>query len=408
MSVHENNRSSEPKVNSTVPSLSRKLLPNFDMSEKTGFIPSKTPLTTLPPYFKKWEEVVNELSKLLREKRLRQVVNKLPALDFSENTLKTTEEWQRALVMLCGLTQGYLWQEGQDGVPSKIPSVLAIPFDRVSRYFGLPPVMTYASSVLYNWGLRDLSQPITAENLYALVNLTGTESESWFFMISLMVELGTVPAVNAIVDGIGAMAAGDNSKLIECLATIENTLQLIEQMMNRMRERCNPKIFYIDVRPYLSGTDNKDAFPNGMIYEGVNDSKPMKFSGGSAAQSSSIKSIDIFLGIKHRESDASYLQKMLGHMPTKHRQFLEALSQQPCLQSYVEESGDSELIAQYKATVQAFVDFRTNHLKLVALYVVAQKDYTINPCLEEKGTGGTNFMNFLKGCRDSTKNLLTK
>ena len=220
MSVHENNSSSEPKVNSTVPSLSRKLLPNFDMSENTGFIPSKTPLTTLPPYFNKWEEVVNELSKLLREKRLRQVVDELPTLDFSENTLKTTEEWKRALVMLCGLTQGYLWQEGQDGVPSKIPSVLAIPFDRVSRYFGLPPVITYASSVLYNWGLRDLSQPITAENLYALVNLTGTESESWFFMISLMVELGAVPAVNAIVDGIGAMAAGDNSKLIECLATI--------------------------------------------------------------------------------------------------------------------------------------------------------------------------------------------
>jgi len=182
----------------------RPSLKNFDISPDTGFIPPETPLSRLPPYFELWEEAVERLPQLLKEKRLRKVVDELPALEFSEKTLHSTQEWCRALVMLSGLFQGYLWQEGEAGVLRKMPAMLAVPFNTVSKYIGLLPVATYASTTLYNWGLRDPSQPMTADNLYALVNHTGTEDESWFFMVALLVGLYAVPDLNAILEGIVA------------------------------------------------------------------------------------------------------------------------------------------------------------------------------------------------------------
>ena len=95
-------------------------------------------------------------------------------------------------------------------------------------------------------------------------------------------------------------------------------------------------------------------------------------------------------------------------MPAKHQDFLKALSQQPRLQSYVKKSGDPELIAQYNETVKQLIEFCEKHIILVTQYIVAQIKHTVNPSLVERGTGGTPFMNFLKGCRDSTKNLLVE
>ena len=70
-------------------------LASFDISEETGFIPPKPPLSRLPPYFEEWEKVVDHLVQLLQEKRLRTAVHKLPKLEFSENTLHSVEEWPR-------------------------------------------------------------------------------------------------------------------------------------------------------------------------------------------------------------------------------------------------------------------------------------------------------------------------
>ena len=379
-------------------------LASFDVSVDTGFIPQKTPLPRLPPYFQKWEEVVDKLALLLKEKRLREVVHELPAQEFSENTLHSTEEWRRALVVLSGLFQGYLWQEGETGVPTKMPAILAVPLNTVSRNIGVPPVGTYASFSLYNWGLRDSSQPMTADNMYALVTHTGTEDESWFFMVALLVELEAVPALNAIMDAIVARAEGNNLQIINCLALIESALASMQHAINRMFERCNPTIFYVHIRPYLAGSKGLDAFPEGLLYEGV-DSTPLRFNGSSAAQSSAIQAIDAVLGTQHKGADAEFLKDMRSYMPAKHRGFVEYISQQPSLRQYIMESGDLELVQQYNSTVDAFVNYRSNHIILVTRYIVVQRAHSVTTSLELKGTGGTNFMQFLKMIRDNTKSL---
>ena len=322
-------------------------------------------------------------------------------LEFSDNTLHSIEEWRRALIMLSGLFQGYMWQEGEAGLPSKMPSILAVPFHDVSNRIGTPPVVTYASTVVYNWRLRDPEKPMTLENLCAIVNHTGTEDESWFYMVCVLVELKAVPALKAILEALAAQEEGNNRALVQSLASIESAIGEMKFALNRMRENCKPKTFYVEMRPYFTGSKH-DAMPDGMVYEGV-DTKPQKFIGASAAQSAAVKAIDIYLGIQHVGEHKEFLETMKDYLPSKHREFLQYLSQQPPLRQYVAESHQPELIKQFNATIHAFADYRSDHLKIVTSYIVNQMKHSVNPSLEERGTGGTSLMEFLQSVRNQTK-----
>ena len=92
-------------------------------------------------------------------------------------------------------------------------------------------------------------------------------------------------------------------------------------------------------------------------------------------------------------------------MPSKHRQFLQYLSQQPPLRQYVIDSHREDLIKQFNATVEEFAKFRSHHIITVARYIVNQKEHTVNASLAKKGTGGTDFMHFLKALRNDTRAL---
>ena len=102
----------------------------------------------------------------------------------------------------------YVWQEGEKGVLSKVPAIIAVPYESVSSHIGLPPILTYASGVLYNWALRDSAKPMTGKNMYTMVNYTGTEDESWFFVLHVQIELTAAPAIRAIREFFSARAKG--------------------------------------------------------------------------------------------------------------------------------------------------------------------------------------------------------
>ena len=50
-------------------------LSDFDISEKTGFLPPSPPLGSLPECFLRWECLVRELPRLVEERRLREEVS---------------------------------------------------------------------------------------------------------------------------------------------------------------------------------------------------------------------------------------------------------------------------------------------------------------------------------------------
>ncbi len=328
-------------------------------------------------------------------------VHRLPAAEFSASTLVSEEEWWRAYVVLTFLSQAYIWVEGEKGVVGRLPRVLAVPWITVADHLEMPPVITYAATVLMNWRLRNPAKPLgDVDNLVAMANFTGTEDESWFYMVAIGVELAAVPGIKAVVQSLSAISEQDNQRLIVSLKTVAGALGEMRIALNRMYEHCDPKVFYVQIRPFQAGTKGLDAFPEGLVYEGM--SGRSKFSGASAAQSSSIPTFDTFLGAKHTGNDAHFLAEMTQHMPPRHRAFLEELRAQPSVREYAKQSGDRELIVAYNDAVTAFAEFRSDHVILVTRYIVLQKAHSINQSLENKGTGGTDFMLFLKQVRDDT------
>ena len=80
-------------------------------------------------------------------------------------------------------------------------------------------------------------------------------------------------------------------------------------------------------------------------------------------------------------------------MPLEHRQYLNALEER--LEMNWEVIKKFRESRACKKCIEALSNFRNEHIKMVARYVVSQ-------CPSSRGTGGSNPLPFLKKCRDET------
>lgn len=309
--------------------------------------------------------------------------------------------------MLCFLGQSYIWGEGQKGIINTIPRKLAIPWCAVSNYLGMKPVGCYASTTLYNFHLRDPDGPWNVDNFSAINTFTGTEDEDGFYKTFLQIELGAVPTLRAIARVFDDMMYHRITDVQACLVTMQQSLQGMRIEMEEMIKRCKPVTFYVDIRPFQAGSKGIDVFPDGIIYDGV-DSKPCQYHGANAGQSSIIYAIDITLGTWHCGDGKKFLNAMKLYMPQKHREFLETLKEMPSIRDFCIESGDDELTASFNDAVKELGKFRTDHVILVTRYIVNQRQHSVNPSLDTKGSGGTDFMKLLKKIRNETLECMIK
>ena len=377
-------------------------LRDFDISEETGFVPPSPPLACLPEYFAPWEVLARNLPALIREKSIRQAVHELPPLQFSKETLTSEREWQRAYVLLTFLAQAYMWVYGERGLPDRVPQILAVPLCTVADRLGVPPMLCYPASVLHNWGVRDLKGALDSSNLHALTTFTGSSDESWFYTTHVRVEIAAVPGLKGVAQACSLMATGQNTLLCECLSDVQKSLEGMRKALKTMYEHCNPTTYFVQVRQFQAGLNGLNILSQGILYEGV-DSKPRKYHGTSAAQSAAVQTFDIFLGAEHTGNDAKFLEVMRGYMLPRHRDFLKVLTMLPMsVRQYVTHSKDHELVMSYNAAVEALADFRSEHIILATRYILMQKSYSVNASLDAKGTGGTDFIHFLKNVRDDT------
>lgn len=135
-------------------------------------------------------------------------------------------------------------------------------------------------------------------------------------------------------------------QLNKVAAAIKGTCLSIESM----REGCHPFIFYHRVRPFLSGWKDNPILPDGVIYQGVNNDVPMKFFGGSAAQSALLPFLDICLGISHSNTKSQeFLLVMRQYMNRIHREFLEYIQTVACLRQFVDSHVQPESEAESTA-----------------------------------------------------------
>ena len=383
----------------------------FGISTLTGFMPENPPSRRLPGYYDPWEELISKLPGLNNDKKTREAVLSLPVLDVNEQLLTSEGCWRRAYIVLTFLGQSYIWVEGEDALPACIPRCIAVPWCKVSAHVDLPPVMTYACTTLYNWHLLDPAGGVVPDNLGISITCTGTRDEEWFYLVPLFIELQTASILVTMQKIYGAMAIDDQVMIEDGLRTISSSIKEMIKLLNEMYDHCSPDIFYQSIRPYQAGSKGLDAFTDGIVYEGVDYSNPKMFSGASAAQNSCIPALDAFLGVKHKCETEEFLKLQRKHMPRPHREFLELLEKRASMKDFVTSCRSRKITEAYNETVKSLTEFRNQHIVLVTRYIVQPKNRLsekLNRSLEAKGTGGSDFMVFLKTSRNETSDCKTE
>ncbi|XP_048874564.1 indoleamine 2,3-dioxygenase 2-like isoform X10 [Brienomyrus brachyistius] len=379
-------------------------LESFHVSSTMGFV-LDDPKTDLPEYYQPWMSIAMDLPQLIQTHQLQHRVHEMPLL--STTHLQGHREERLAHLTLGFITMGYVWQEGEHQPVKTLPRQLAEPYCKVSEALDLPPILVYADCVLANWKLRDPTGPFEIGNMDTIFKFPGKESCRGFFLVSLVVEQAACTGMEGIAMTMNSMLTQDNRGVHDGLEMVNKSLLKMKEMFGLMRSHVKPDVFYGTLRIFFTGWMDNPALPDGLCYEGL-FTKQLR--GGSAAQSSSIQCFDALLGVKQVETSAdSYLKDIRNYMPPAHRHLIEVLESRTPLRSYVENSGEQDLIDTYDKCVKALAALRCYHLQAVSSYVSApsKSAHRGNPTpREEKGTGGTDAFRFLKSVRDSTNNVL--
>lgn len=291
----------------------------FVPDAKCGFLPTQDPLQTLPENYelhKKLNHLARNIPQLLAKKQLRAEIDALNQA-FKEETLllQCQKEKNIALLILTMLAQAYIWEDRLK--PAKvIPKVIANNLEILCQPQKRFPILTYSDYVLNNWYRVNPELGITLDNIEPIITLTGTKDEKWFIKIHIAIEATCAPALHAIHQMYRAP-----EQAIEHLNTIATTLDEAGKILVRMKEQCDPSIFYNELRFLLNGWDNQ----LGIQFEG-NLNAPRQYKGPSGAQSSILPALDEGLGIVHKQ-DAMFhhLLAFREYMPLPHQIFIKWL-----------------------------------------------------------------------------------
>lgn len=376
------------------------ILLEYDLS-RFGFL-TEIPILRLGNKFLEWESLVGDLPFLNANRLLKSQISTLP--EFPINELKLPWHFKRAYVVLSIIINSYVF--GDSNVEQMIPKKLAIPMQVVSTYLGINPILTHASVDLYNWYLVDPNGLFELDNLKSTSLMTGTRDEERFYLTMVAIEgIGG----NVIQNILSMKLIHDDNDLENKISEFNNHLENIRKnifamirTLKRIREKCDPVIFYNVLRPFLAGWENNDKLANGMIYEGVS-SEPQFYCGGSAAQSSLFQVIDAAFNIQHNDH---YFVSIRNYMPLKHRQFIEYVEKNIHIDIMIQKINNLATTNLFNECLESIKLFRMVHMNIVKDYIIRQIKVENND--EIKGTGGTLLANFLGQSIKDTGDTITK
>ena len=358
---------------------------NFSILE-SGFLPNKIS-TLLSNEFDDVEYIAKNLPKILANNQIESEVLNLETEKNISNL--SIDELERAMLLYSYIGHGYIW--GGTSIEKVIPKNISKTWYKISQKLDRPPILSYASYALNNWKLQDVNKPFDLENIRILQNFLGGMDEDWFIMIHIAIEHEAKEILNNLktyyLD-----KNEDQSYLENALVSIKK----INQIMNRMPEKCDPFIYYNRVRPYIFGWKNNPATPNGVIYEGVEEygGNPQLFRGETGAQSSIVPALDALLGVTHSNDPLKeYLDEMRLYMPKEHRNLLNDLDQWSENNRSKSIREDSSVLLSDEIIKEVHA-FRNKHLEYARIYIHEQSLSNQNNS-NVVGTGGTPFMKYL-------------
>lgn len=373
---------------------------NFDISSYGFLTDPQTIPTDLPPNFDEYVEIVNNISNQ-DGMYFRSLVDNLEkGLPHSFYTSKieglSYSQKKQIYCVFTFIAQKYVRCMGKGNETTSIPYEIGLVWHAVAKEFKLPCVSSYAALILYNCLKNDDG---TLRSKYAISDLS---DELHFYKIHMDIEKAGGELLNALV--INNMTSEQESIELFDLAT--KTIEEITYILKNMYNGCDPEKFWNHIRIYLAG------YPDGLKVK--NTDLEFKFNGGSAAQSTLIQAIDIFVGVEH-DSDSDhgikFLKDQRKYMPEKHQQYLIFLEQKYTNRGNIYPDSEEILFARNN-TLKALTEFRKTHYGIVHKYIVKFtkiESMQHNNVHGEKGAGGmltTQLEEYIADTRNAIDNTL--
>ncbi|KIW86658.1 uncharacterized protein Z519_12713 [Cladophialophora bantiana CBS 173.52] len=396
-------------------------LDQYEISQWTAFVPQLPSATSLPPQFRQVEELIVDppLHEAISSLRLRTKVDGLPLYYWYDFAVLSSTEKKRLLVILTFVAHGYIWGNGLGPPLDTLPKQIALPLSYLSKELGIAPLGTYASTVLWNSRRKDPARGWSLDNVSIDLTFTGTEDESWFYKVSVCVEVAGAQALWSLLSILLEIRQSKPD-----LGLIQRHFQKAQASFDEMlatlveTRKMNSEVFYWDIRPNFGGWHL--ILPQGVHYAGVDEASVYRsYVGISAAQSSLFRAFDIIFDISHSEPGATYLRKMHEYMPSPHARFLGDLKANfsGTLRAFI--TDHEELSDTYNQCLRNLAKFRAVHRGLVQKYAVQEasrpkkrafglaKSVTAGGGVQ--GAGGTPIELFLRSTWEKTeKAMVTK
>ncbi|HEY7533017.1 MAG TPA: hypothetical protein VH681_09610 [Nitrospiraceae bacterium] len=389
-------------------------LSEYEISPEQGFLPHD-PLEHLPdcPIL---NHLGSELPKLLSARTIRRCIDEQRRLLPAIPSTWREQEYRAAMRILSFAGHAYVWEVPEQPAAT-LPKQLAKPWHEVARRLGRQPILSYASYALDNWRRLNPNKPIELDNIVLLQNFLGGLDEEWFVVVHIQIERQAGLGLTGLLQAVNAAADDKDSEVLRGLQSLASAQTAMRDTLLRMKERCDPYVYYTRVRPYIHGWKNSPSLPSGLVYEGVAEyaGQPRQFRGETGAQSSIVPCLDAGLGIVHAPDPLTvYLQEMRDYMPARHRAFLQALESatdeggRPLLAGYVRDRKHRlpKVWDVYCTCVELLAQFREIHIGYADSYIHRQHQaHASNPTAV--GTGGTPFMTYLQKHLDETRQTLS-
>lgn len=318
----------------------------FMVSKPRGFLPRADPVWQLPADFDPLEDILRRMPVktasgepgLLAQGRLGPTVEAgFPDLTWAVDKHADDKPLMNALYRdYSFLLSAYLLEPCHErflrGEPyglgrQSLPAVIARPMARVAELTGFMPFMEYAGSyALYNYKLADPAKGMDYDNIRLIRafehGLDHTSSEAGFVLVHIDMVKNSGPLVAGTVEALQA-AHSSRADLNAAMGKQLGALRRINATMETMWMKSKPRD-YTTFRTFIFGITSQSMFPDGVVYEGVNDGKPMSFRGESGANDSMIPLMDNFLQIPMPDTPLTEILKdFRKYRPSNHRAFLQ-------------------------------------------------------------------------------------
>lgn len=257
--------------------------------------------------------------------------------------------------------------------------------------------MSYAAAyALYNYRLAD---PNVGTDVYSNLRmirafergLDPTSSEAGFVLTHVHMVQETGPLVSGAVRLLSTIEGDprDRPMAAEAFTAMLEAMTKIENAMESMWSHSLPKD-YLSYRTFIFGITNQSMFPEGVVYEGINDNKPMFFRGESGANDSIIPLLDHLLQVPMPANPLTdILKDFRNYRPKPQRLFLRYI------ESKATELGvreycirDPELAVPYLRLLDHVRSFRWRHWLFAREYIIRRSSHPT-------ATGGSPIVTWL-------------